>query len=123
MQNRLVLGTHFLPFPNNLFRLLGTEDRLYYLIKEDQKLFLRKLIPGADVVDNIPWQGTQRKFEIISIIDAKKWDHFDEDRHMEGTFIAWSLKDAQVKVSVCTYTHMLMHTCTQTQTNTHTLLK
>ena len=64
------------------------------MIKQDQKLFLGKSVPGADVVHNIPLQGTQRNFEIISINDGKKCEHFDEDRHMQGTFIAWDLKDA-----------------------------
>ena len=78
-------------------------------MEKDRKLFVGKLIPGSDIVHNVLLQGTQRKFEIISIIDAKKWENFDEDKHMEGTFIAWDLKDTQVKVSVCTNTHTLIH--------------
>ena len=90
-------------------------------MKEDRKLFLGKLVLGADFVHSILLQGTQIKFEITSIIDTKKWEHFDEDRCMEGTFNAWDLKDAQVKVSVCTHTHMFMHTRAHKHKQTHIL--
>lgn len=95
----------------------AASERLYYLMDQDRKLFVGKLIPGADVVHNIPLVDTQRKFEIVSVIDAKQWEHFDEDRHTEGTFIAWDLKYAQVKVSVCTCTSTHRHTCTYIHTN------
>jgi len=64
------------------------------------KLFVGKLIPNAEVVHNRALQGTERKFEIISLINASKWEQFDEDIHGVGTFIAWDLKNAELKVTI-----------------------
>ena len=72
-------------------------ERIYYLMQQDLKLFVGKLVPGAEVVHNMQLQGTQRKFEIIKLIEAEKWDQFDEDRHTAGAFIAWDLRDTQNK--------------------------
>lgn len=66
----------------------GNTNRLFYLMQQDRKLFVGKLIPGAAIVHNVELQDTQRKFEIISLIDAEKWENFDKDRHTIGTFIA-----------------------------------
>lgn len=69
-------------------------------MEKDLKLFVGKLIPGADIVHNVLLEGTQRKFEIIKLVDASKWDQYDEDRHTVGTYIAWDLKNTQLKVSI-----------------------
>lgn len=64
-------------------------------MQKDVKLFVGKLVQGAEVVHNVQLQATQRKFEIIELLEAEKWDQFDEDRHTVGTFIAWDLKDTR----------------------------
>ena len=86
------------------------EERLYFLKEKDQNLFLGRLITGATVVHNVPLEGTQRKFEILELLNAKHWEKIDGDKHTEGTFIAWDLKDTQVKVSatVCEKYYLLL---------------
>ena len=100
----------------------NNEERWYYLTEKDQKLFVGEIDSWADVVHNIHLQGTQRKFEIISIIDAKEWKAFDEDRHMQGTVIPWDLKDTLVKVRKHTQLRTHTHTYTHIHTNKVTVI-
>ena len=72
-------------------------DRLYYLMKDSCKIFLGKLVPG-DVLHNRVLQGSERKFLISLVIKAEKWEEFDEDRDMVGSYIAWDLKNTTLKV-------------------------
>ena len=69
-------------------------------MEKDLKLFIGKLVQGAEIVHNVQLQGSQRKFEIIKLVEAEKWDRFDKDRHTVGAFIAWDLKYSQVKVNI-----------------------
>jgi len=57
-----------------------------------------KLIPGADVVHHVQLVGTQRKFEITTLIRTD-WDGFEEDKHQPGSYVLWDLKHAELKVN------------------------
>ena len=43
------------------------------------EFFEGKLVPGAEVVHNVQLQGSQRKFEIVKLVQAERWNQFDED--------------------------------------------
>lgn len=66
-------------YPLQQINISETTERLFYLMEHDHKLFTGKLIHGAVIEHNVPLEGNQRKFEIIEVIHAKKWEHFDED--------------------------------------------
>lgn len=72
-------------------------------MQEELKFFVGKLIPGAEMVHNVQLQGSERKFEIVKLVQAEKWNQFDKDRHTVGAFIIWDLRDTQVKVSILVF--------------------
>ena len=61
-------------------------ERIYYLMEKDLKLFVGKLVVGAEVVHNVQLQGSQRKFEILKLVEAENWSKFDKHRHIVGAF-------------------------------------
>ena len=69
-------------------------------MEEDRILFVGKLVKGAEVVHNVQLKASERKFEIIKLVEAENWEKYDKDLHTVGAFIAWDLKYSQVKVSL-----------------------
>ena len=71
---------------------------MFYLKDGNSDIFVGKLYPGAKVVHNIPLVGSQRRFKIISLINTSNWNKYYVEKHQIGSFIAWDLKDSELKV-------------------------
>ena len=61
-------------------------------------LFLCTLVSRKEGqnVHNKPLGKNEGKFSICEVLsDVKQWPEYDEDRHCEGTFIAWNMADSR----------------------------
>ena len=80
----------------------SAENVHLYLMQNKKKIFLGRLIPtepGA-IVHLKLLNESERKFEIINVLDSAHWDSFDPDLHSIGSFITWDINNTKLKVEV-----------------------
>ena len=80
----------------------SAENVHLYLMQNKKKIFLGRLIPtepGA-IVHHKLLNESERKFEIINVLDSAHWDSFDPDLHSIGSFITWDINNTKLKVEV-----------------------
>ena len=79
-------------------------DRVYYLLYNDRKMLMGKLIPTkpGELVHHHVLHSSERNFEITRVIycNTSLWEEFDEDIHSVGSYVAWDLRNALVKTTI-----------------------